>query len=198
MFIVEGLLYSAGATEEHFHAGDYIFREDAIPQYYYQIVTGEVKLNSYNEDGKEFIQNIFSNTSGFGESLLLLGKPYPINAVAITKCTVIKVGRDQFFQLLREHPQIFIHLCTTLSELAYDKFMLMRKISSKNADERLMELLSLLKDSPENKNKFTFEIPYTRQQLASLTGLRIETAIRAIKRLEKNEVLVIKNGKIFY
>jgi len=198
MSIVEGLLYSAGATEEHFHAGDYIFREEAMPQYYYQIVTGEVKLNSYNEDGKEFIQNIFSGTSSFGESLLLLGKPYPINAVAISKCTVIKVAKDQFFRLLRDHPQVFIDLCRSLSELAYSKFMLMRKISSKNADERLIELMNLLKNSPENRNKLSFEIPYTRQQLASLTGLRIETAIRAIKRLERNDVLVIKNGKIYY
>ncbi|MDQ0595087.1 CRP/FNR family cyclic AMP-dependent transcriptional regulator [Chryseobacterium ginsenosidimutans] len=198
MSIQERLLHSVEAIEEHYNAGDYIFREEATPQFYYQIVTGEVKLNSYKEDGKEFIQNILSDNSCFGESMLILGKPYPVNAVALTKCTILKVGRDQFFQLLQEHPEIFLDMYKTMSEKTSEKIVLMRKITSENAEERLMELMNQMKDSKENKDKFSFEIPHTRQQLASLTGLSVETAIRAIKRMERSEILIIKNGKIFY
>jgi len=198
MPIQERLLHSVEAIEEYYNAGDYIFREEANPQFYYQILKGEVKLNSYKEDGKEFIQNILSDNSCFGESMLILGKPYPVNAVALTKCTILKVGRDQFFQLLQNHPTIFMDMYTSLSEKTTEKMVLMQKISSKNAEERLVELMNQMKESKENKDKFSFEIPHTRQQLASLTGLSVETAIRAIKRMEKNEVLIIKNGKIFY
>ncbi|MDR6403250.1 MULTISPECIES: Crp/Fnr family transcriptional regulator [Chryseobacterium] len=198
MSIQERLLHSVEAIEEHYNAGDYIFREDGTPQFYYQIVDGEVKLNSYSEDGKEFIQNILSGNACFGESMLILGKPYPVNAVAITKSTILKIGRDQFFQLLQGHPHIFLDMYKTLSEKTSEKMVLMQKITGKNAEERLMELMNQMKESRENKEKFSFEIPHTRQQLASLAGLSLETAIRAIKRMEKNEILVIKNGKIFY
>jgi len=198
MSIQERLLQSVQATEEHYGAGDYIFREDSVPQFYYQIVTGEVKLNSYKEDGREFIQNILSSNACFGESMLILGKPSPVNAVALTKCTILKVAKDQFFQLLENNPAIFEDLYKVLSERTSEKMVLMNKITSENADELLMELMDHMKESYENKDKFSFEIPHTRKQLASLTGLSIETIIRAIKRMEKSEILVIRNGKIFY
>ncbi|MDQ0780539.1 Crp/Fnr family transcriptional regulator [Chryseobacterium sp. W4I1] len=198
MSIQKSLLHSVQAIEEQYTAGDYIFREEAIPQFYYQIVTGEVKLNSYKEDGKEFIQEILSDNSCFGESMLILGKPYTVNAVALTKCNVLKIGRDQFFRLLQDNPAIFLDMYTTLSERTSEKLVLMQKISGQNAEERLLELMNQMKEAKENKDKYSFEIPYTRQQLASLTGLSLETTIRVIKRMEKNEILVIKNGKIFY
>lgn len=198
MSIHKSLLQSVGVVEEHYNAGDYIFREEATPQFYYQIVKGEVKLNSYKEDGKEFIQNILSDNSCFGEAMLILGKPYPVNAVALTKCNVLKVGRDQFFQLMKDNPNIFMDMYTILSEKTVEKLVLMQKISSKNAQERLMELLNQIKEPKENKDKYSLEIPHTRQQLASLTGLSLETTIRVIKRMEKSGRLIIKNGKIFY
>ena len=37
----------------------------------------------------------------------------------------------------------------------------------------------------------------TRQQLANMTGLRVETIIRAIKNMEKEERLSIVKGKVF-
>jgi CRP-like cAMP-binding protein len=37
----------------------------------------------------------------------------------------------------------------------------------------------------------------TRQQLANMTGLRVETVIRTIKQMEKDEKLSIVRGKVF-
>ena len=38
----------------------------------------------------------------------------------------------------------------------------------------------------------------TRQQIADLTGLRVETVIRVIRNLHMSGKLTIKHGKIFY
>jgi len=198
MSIVPKLLHSAGASEEHYNSGNYIFREDGIPQFYYQILNGDVKLNNYSRDGKEVIQNIVSDGNCFGEAMLFLNKKYPINAIALTECTIIKISREKFLNLLDEHPHTALEICAALSEKTYSRFVLMRKISSKNAVERITELLKMLKEPQENKSKYSFEIPHTRQQLASLTGLCVETAIRAIKRMEANNDLQIRNRKIFY
>ena len=133
MSIKPRLLHSVGATEQHFYAGDYIFREDGTPQFYYQILEGEVKLNNYSNEGKEFIQNILPAGNCFGESMLFLEKPYPVNAVALSNCTVLKICREKFLTLLDIYPHIALDICNTLSEKTYNKFILMRKISSKNA-----------------------------------------------------------------
>jgi len=43
-----------------------------------------------------------------------------------------------------------------------------------------------------------FEVPFTRQQIANMTGLRVETVIRAVKKMQHDKVLKIEGGKIFY
>lgn len=194
----KGLLSSLQAIEEHYSAGDYIFREDAVLQFYYEILAGEVKLNSYKEDGKEFIQDILSANECFGEAMLILGKPSPVNAVALTACIIRKISRDQFFQLLKDQPDVFRHMYESLSAKTSEKMQLISHITSENADVLLVELMDRMKDGYPIREKFSFEVPHTRKQLAALTGLSVETIIREIKKMEKNEILVIRNGKIFY
>ncbi|MBW8522146.1 Crp/Fnr family transcriptional regulator [Chryseobacterium chendengshani] len=198
MSIKEELLHSMGATEEDYNPGDYIFRESGSPQFYYQVVKGDVKLNNYNTDGKEFIQNILTNEDAVGESMLFTEKPYPINAIALTKCTIMKVCKTTLFSYLALHPDIYIEVCKSLSERLYRKFVLMQKISSHNAAERLKEVIEMMKKEQENQERYTFEVPLTRQQLASLTGLCIETTIRTIKKMERDKILHIKNRKIMF
>jgi CRP-like cAMP-binding protein len=198
MSITPRLLHSVGATEEYFNTGDYIFHEEATPQFYFQIIEGEVKLNNYSSEGKEFIQNILSKGQCLGESMLFIQKPYPVNAVALSPCTVVKICREKFLTLLNIYPDCALQICNSLSEKTYNKFLLMRKISNKNAVQRLTEVMDLMKEAQENKDKYSFEIPHTRQQLASLSGLCVETAIRAIKKMEGNKMLKIRNRKIFY
>lgn len=198
MSIKQQLLHSMGATEEDYNPGDYIFRESGTPQFYYQIVTGEVKLNNYNSDGKEFIQNILTCEDALGESMLFTEKPYLMNAITLTPCTIIKVCRTTLFSHLDANPNIYLDICKSLSESLYRKFVLMQKISCHNAAERLKEVMQLMKQKQTNQAPFTYEVPITRQQLASLTGLCLETTIRTIKKMEREKILRIRNRKILY
>jgi CRP/FNR family cyclic AMP-dependent transcriptional regulator len=199
MSIKEELLHSLGATEEDYNQGDYIFRENSSVQFYHQVVTGEVKLNNYNNEGKEFIQNIHTCEDGIAESMLFTDKVYPMNAIAMTRCTIIKVSKKTILSYLASNPAIYLNICMSLSDRLYRKFVLMQKISSHNAAERLREVIDLMKkEQYHNTKPFTFEVPLTRQQLASLTGLCLETTIRTIKKMEREDTLRIRNRKIFY
>ncbi|MCY0967879.1 Crp/Fnr family transcriptional regulator [Chryseobacterium wangxinyae] len=198
MAIEETLLRNFNATEEHYNEGDVIFSESSVPEYYYQIVTGEVKLNSFSDKGKEFIQNIISGKSCFGESMLILGKPYPVNAVALSDCTVLKLASKEFFVLLRDHPGVFVDMYSRLADNTFEKQKLMRVITDPNPEERIIEIMELLKESHMNKEKFSLEIPHSKEQLASLTGLSLETAISAIDKMEQKNILKIQGEKIFY
>jgi CRP-like cAMP-binding protein len=44
---------------------------------------------------------------------------------------------------------------------------------------------------------FEYEVELTRQQIADLTGLRVETVIRSIKSLEKKGKLKIVSRKVW-
>ncbi|MCW3170272.1 Crp/Fnr family transcriptional regulator [Chryseobacterium sp. 09-1422] len=198
MSLPQELLQTIGATEENYNPGDYIFHENSSPQFYYQIVTGEVKLSNHNSDGKEFIQNILSCEDALGESMLFTEKGYPTNAIALTRCTIIKVAKITLLNYLANKPELYLNICNSLAERLNQKFLLMQKISSPNAAERLKEVIEVMKKEQNHNNvqPFTFEVPVTRQQLASLTGLCLETTIRTIKKMERENILRIRNRKI--
>lgn len=96
MIIKEELLYSAGATIKQYKPSEIIFSEGDPPNYYYQIITGEVKLNNYNDEGKEIIQTLLEDGQSIGESLLFMDKLYPVNAIALTNCKVLKLPKTIF------------------------------------------------------------------------------------------------------
>jgi len=57
MVIHQKILESAGAISKNYLASENIFTEGESAQYYFQIVSGSVKMNNYDESGKEYIQN---------------------------------------------------------------------------------------------------------------------------------------------
>jgi CRP-like cAMP-binding protein len=198
MIIDEEILSSAGAGLKQYHPEETIFHEGSMPLYYYQIVDGEVKANNYNTDGKEFIQNIFFQGQSFGESLLFGDRKYPMNAVAVSQCTIIRLYKDDFLRLLEKDPQLYFDFCKGLSDSLYYKYIMLQKNSLESPEERLRGIMDYFKSFQKKQCLFSFQIPLTRQQLASLTGIRVETAIKTIKRMEKDNILKIINRKILY
>jgi CRP-like cAMP-binding protein len=198
MVIKEEILRSMGASIKHYSISDFLFCEGEQSNYYYQIIKGEIKLNNYNEDGREFIQNILSDGQSCGESILFIDKPYPMNAEAITECSVLKLHKKAFFDLLNAFPNICMEVSNFISQRLYYKFIMMQNISSQNPTIRIKGLMDYLKSFQDNQRPYSFLIPLTRQQMANLTGLCVETAIRTIKVMEKDKIVKIQDRKILY
>ena len=196
--IIEDLLISFGAETKEYRAEDIIFREGEFSLFYYQIEQGQVKLNNYTESGKEFIQNIFSSGQSFGESLLFVDRPYPMNAIAMEDSTVLRLSKSRFMDLINKNQEVSLNVYKCLAERMYYKYMMLYNLSVQNPVLKLKQLLDYLKSYYDDKSPYSFQVPMTRQQLASLTGLRVETVIRAIKSMEKDQILKIENRKIMY
>jgi len=196
--INEDILFSFGADLRIYNADDVIFSEGDTPLFFFLIAEGKVKLNNYNEAGKEFIQGILSKGHSIGLSSLFTSKNYPINAVAEQESEVIRLPKVQFLEILKQHPEVYLDIIKLLSEHMHYKFLMMQSMAFQNPSEKLLTLMDYLKYHHEDKSKYSLQIPLTRQQLASLTGLSVETVIRVIKNMEKTEVLKIQNRKIFY
>ncbi|MCT3940452.1 Crp/Fnr family transcriptional regulator [Elizabethkingia bruuniana] len=183
-----------------YNSGDFIYEENSTCNSYFQIISGIVKLNNYSEDGKEFIQNIINAPQGFGEVLLFINEKYPTNAVALTNCEIIQISSKEFFKLLAEHPKYAMEINKSLSRRLYYKMIMSQHIFSNDPTMRLITLMNYFKNihCVENDLNSEYIIPLTRQQMANLTGLRVETVIRTIKLMEKNNLLRIKKGLIYY
>lgn len=195
--IDEVLLRQFGSRLAGFEKGEVLFNQGDTPRYYFQILSGAVKMNNFNDEGKEFVQGLFSEGDSFGEPPLFLKDNYPANAVAIVSSKVFLLPKNKFLDLLMSNPQIHLKITTNLAERLYYKSIMASEISSQEPEHRVLKLIDYFKtriDKVPRDQSYRVEI--TRQQIADLTGLRVETVIRSIKSLEKKGELVISNRKV--
>ena len=75
---------------------------------------------------------------------------------------------------------------------------MMHDIVSQNPATRIIGLFDYLKSYTDCEDQHSFNIKLTRQQIADLTGLRVETIIRTIKKMEKDNLVKIQERKICY
>ncbi|MBT2621933.1 Crp/Fnr family transcriptional regulator [Chryseobacterium sp. ISL-6] len=198
MIIDEDLLLQNGAEYQEYEPREVLFRKDDCPRFFFQIVSGTVELNNYHEDGKEFTLNILSDGQSIGESLLFSDNYYPMNATAKTLCTVLKLAKSNFLDLLLKDQASTMNLFRCLSDRLYYKYIMLFNNSTSEPVTKIRALLDYFKRFSLERQKYGFFVPFTRQQIANLTGLRVETVIRAVKNMEKMDVVQLSNGKIYY
>ncbi|WP_185289256.1 Crp/Fnr family transcriptional regulator, partial [Chryseobacterium lactis] len=116
----------------------------------------------------------------------------------VTECSILRLHKSSFLSLLNQSPKLYMEISNFLSQRLYYKFIMMLNISSQNPSIRLKGLMDYLKSFQDDVTPYSFMVPLTRQQMASLTGLCVETAIRTIKHMEKDKILRIENRKILY
>ncbi|WP_228378461.1 MULTISPECIES: Crp/Fnr family transcriptional regulator [Chryseobacterium] len=198
MNIEPELLFSYGAEKKLYRHNEIIYREGDHSAYYYQIVKGKIKLNSYNDEGKEFIHNIIGEKQSFGDSMLFVEKFYVMNAISISDTELIRLPKNSFLDLLKNNPEVSLEMNACLSQRLYFKAIMLQNMSSQNPIVRLEGLLNYLKSYHDGECDHCFPVELTRQQIANLTGLRVETVIRTLKKMEKQGMLKIKDRKILY
>ncbi|MFC4163416.1 Crp/Fnr family transcriptional regulator [Epilithonimonas zeae] len=198
MVIDQCILESRGAVIVEYGINDLIFLEGDILKYYYQIIEGKVKLNNYTDDGKEILQNNIDEGMSFGEYLLFLENARsPVNAVALTSCKISKLPKASFLGLIEEFPNLGLDINHSISEHIHFRNII-GKSAAQRSSHKLIALLDHLKSKQPNTEPFSFMVPLTRQEMANLTGLCVETTIKMIKKMEKENLLKIVNRKIYY
>ncbi|WP_264532188.1 Crp/Fnr family transcriptional regulator [Flavobacterium sp. N502540] len=192
------LLEKYGALKKSFDKNEIIFEENKLPAYYCQIVSGEVKMSNYNDDGREFIQGIFYKEQPFGEPPLFLNQKYPANAIAVEDSEIFLLDRNSFMKLLGENPDISLKIIENLAQRLYYKSVMAAEMSTQEPEHRILKLIDhgiVYFNFKKDANGYL--INFTRQQIGDLTGLRVETVIRTIKTLEKKGLLKIINRKVY-
>lgn len=111
---------------------------------------------------------------------------------------VIRLPRNDFFRLLKENPEVHLEVTSTLAERLHYKAIMVSEISCNEPEHRILRLLDYFKEQQnQEKAAFSYEVKLTRQQIADLTGLRVETVIRSIKALEAKNEVEIRQRKVF-
>ena len=177
-----------------FSKNEMIYNQGSAARYFFEVISGEVRIVNSNEEGKEFIQGLFRSGDCFGEPALILNKPYPAAAFAHTACDLYILPKEMFFKLLESNFKFHLKITRILSERLFYKAMMLEEVANENGEHRLCVLLDHLEKKKNNGHK---SINITKQQLADMSGLRVETVIRIMKRMEEKGEIETQRGKIF-
>ncbi len=199
MMISEEILAKYECIQVSAGKGQYLFHEGDEAICYFQIIEGKVMLVNYSPEGQEFIQGIFTAGQSFGEPPLVGGFVYPSNAVTLEPTVVRKVKKDEFLALLYDHFDLHLKLTKELSERLAFKSMMSKEMANNTPEARILTLVEHYRHimGVSNGNK-KGQMPLTRQQIAGLTGLRVETVIRTIKKMEEKGILELESHKIIF
>jgi CRP/FNR family transcriptional regulator, anaerobic regulatory protein len=164
------------------------------------VIEGVLKLSTGTEDGREqivgvvypsdFIGRPFGTTNGHG-------------VTALTDARICVFNRRDFDAFAREHPALEHKLLDrTLGELDRTRrwmLLLGRKSASEKVASFLLEMTERLIE-PGCKVAFGtpnrhLTLPFSRQQIADVLGLTIETVSRQFTRLKADRVIALPSRR---
>lgn len=195
LVIPQALLLSHGATFKKYKKDQFIFTEGDYPFFCYEVAEGSVRMVNIYSEGKEFIQGIFKKGESFGEPVI--DKPYPSTAIANESSLLIRISKKDFIHNLRGSPDIHLSFTCLFALRLFDTALVLKEMAGKNTEHRILTMLQILKKNSGSSENKKYKVEQSRQMIAAMTGLRVETVIRTIKKLESKGVIKVFKGKVF-
>jgi CRP-like cAMP-binding protein len=193
--ITENFIKETNAEIKKYEKNSLIINEGSTSLYFYYLLEGELSVYNLTPEGKEFLQHKVRENNFFGEPAVLLEKPFP-GTVEVTSefAKILRIKRENFLQYLKNNPDWSLEFTKSIAEKSIIKSNSLKNIVFLNPEDRIIKQLNDYKEGKDEK----IIIELTRKELSNMTGLRIETIIRTIKKMEKDGKLQIINGKVFY
>ena len=188
-----GLLNGIGRRRK-LTAGEQLLWEGDEAVLVANVIEGVLKLSTQTADGKEQILGLVYPSDFLGRPF---GETTPYGVEALTDAHICVFERKDFDRFTREHPRLEHKLLErTLSELDRTRrWMLL--LGRLNAEQKLATFLLELVDRLSEKScaassdtmSERFTLPLSRQQIADILGLTIETVSRQLTKLRKEGVI---------
>ena len=166
----------------------YLFREGDPCDGIYVLLSGKIKLCTYDGDGREEIAGIFWAGEVIWEGLFIEGSTYPYDAVCLDTTDCCMIPRDELESLLND-PHIALEVIRLLSEklrAANERVLL---LATEDPKARLAGFLLR-----QSKYAGSSTIVMRLEEISASLHLRPETVSRKIKELER-EGLIRKTGQ---
>lgn len=155
----------------------------------YFILSGWVKVRTYNLEGKEVTLNILGTGEMFGEMASLDLVPRSTDVITLTDATIASLPALDFMQLLEHEPIAGIRLSRLLARRLRQ---VNRRLRLREADStsRVADVLLFLAEGQGVPSSEGIDIPtLPHRELSSLSGLARETVTRALGKLEKQNLI---------
>ncbi len=178
------------AVERDLASNEFVFWDGDAPEWFYIIAEGRVKVFKQSSGGKEFIIAFFGRGDMFGEVAVFENRPYPASAQAVAATKVLGIKREAFLDFLARRPQVAMRIISVLGGRLREAQDRLKDLAAERVEQRLARTLLMLSAKLGNT------LPFTRQEIADMSGTTTETAIRFMSRLKDGGIIRSTRGKI--
>ena len=162
----------------------------------YFIMSGWVKIRTYNLDGKEVTLNIVGSGELFGEMAALDEVPRSTDVITLAATMIASIPAHDFVHLLQTEPLAGMRLAQLMARRLRQVNRRLR-LRESDSQSRVADTLLFLAEGQGKEDNTGKEIPnLPHRELSSLSGLARETVTRVLTKLEKKGLIVREQDRI--
>ncbi|ALJ05044.1 transcriptional regulator [Pseudalgibacter alginicilyticus] len=186
--------FEDNGEEISYSQGDLVYEEGKNSNNIYLISKGLVKCHKLDEQGKSLTTAVYKEDDLFGYTSFTQNTTYQETATAIQETTLISLSKSELKNILTSNHNITLELIQLLSEdLTGVKDQLLQMAYSsvkKRAATTILMFAEKLNKKPEEA------IRISRNDLASVAGIAIESLIRALSGFKDMGIIEIEGRNI--
>jgi CRP/FNR family transcriptional regulator, cyclic AMP receptor protein len=190
-------ILSTFASAQTYPTATELFKQGSSAEEIYFIHQGLVKLVYLNSNGKEFLVGLRSSGWTLGVSSVLLEKPFPVSAITLTRCSLIRIPAKSFLQALETDYQLTQYILRVQSREFYDQVSTLVGLGCHSARHRFEQLLWQLTSALEQdnlQNAIHVQLPLKHWEIAQLLSVTPQHLSKLIKQMQQEGIIKREKG----
>jgi CRP-like cAMP-binding protein len=186
----------------HFDEGELVAQEGSYASGVYVVRSGLLSIGKHGSRGRDKrCLRFLAPGEMFGLEAVFLERD-PVNvqfAKTIVESDLIFFERSNILGFSKDHPRLFADLCRWLArEVIMLEFKLARD-AVEPVDRNLALLLVALvnKYGEKQQDGTAIDLPVSRQTLADVLGISVESVMRGLKRFRELNLIATENSRIW-
>ncbi|MGZ5184377.1 MAG: Crp/Fnr family transcriptional regulator, partial [Caldimonas sp.] len=175
--------------------GDTVFHVGQPCEEFHVTVVGQVKLFAISPSGQEKVIELIGPGNSFAEAFMFIGKPYMVNAQALTDTLLLSVGKKAVLEEIALDPRFALRMLAGISRRLHG---LVHDVQGYALHSGLQRVIGyLLRDQSESEsNAITVSLPVSKGTIASRLSLTPEYFSRVLHELEASGLIEIDKREI--
>lgn len=195
MSAVELQRVANGSELRRLDRGAMVFRVGDPCEEFHVTVTGQVKLFAISATGQEKVIELVGPGSSFAEAIMFTGRPYIINAQALTDTLLLTVSKEAVVGEIMQDPRFALRMLAGVSRRLHG---LVRDVEAYSLHSGVQRVIGyLLRDhAGPAEGVVTISLPVSKATIASRLSLTPEYFSRVLHELEAAGLIEIDKRDI--
>jgi len=177
---------ATGCSLRRLARGDTIFRVGQPCEEFHVTVTGQVKLFAISPSGQEKVIELVGPGHSFAEALMFTGKPYIINAQALTDSLLLSVSKQAVLTEIEQDSRFALRMLAGISRRLHGLVHDVQAYALHSGVQRVIGYLlrDQVAEDCVNGEVITVSLPVSKATIASRLSLTPEYFSRVLHELE--------------